>query len=68
MGKFFNKKTAEANYGIITLDGEKQAIGAPFWDDPYKPAKSANKKFLDIAMKELEKDANIFMIDEIGDR
>ena len=28
----------------------------------------ANKEFIDVAMAELEKDVDIFLIDEIGDR
>ena len=60
----------------MTLDGQFQAKGFSYWKDvrpfgtsslKYK-AEKEYKEFEEIALQELNKDADIFLIDEIGER
>ena len=62
----FFKTPAEESYGLMTLDGKKQATGFPYWKDPYAQQETANKDITKLALDELKKDAHIYLIDEIG--
>ena len=52
----------------MTLDGKKSAKGFPIWKDPYKSVDEINKEFTELALEELNKEADIYFIDEIGIR
>ena len=67
---YFNEEAGGArdNFGIFTLDGEKQAKAFPFWEHPYKAQEAMNKEYVDIAMETLNKKLPLYFIDEIGDR
>ena len=50
----------------MTLDGKSQSKGAPFWSQ--SSSLKEVKEFKDILMSQLEKKADIYLMDEIGDR
>lgn len=51
----------------MTLDGKNQALGGEYWENPYEGFKKEFKDFEKVALDELNKDADIYLIDEIGE-
>ena len=66
--EFFKEGAYEDNYGIMTIDGERQGKAFPYWKEPLEKNEERNKEFMEIAMAELDKKADVFFIDELGDR
>lgn len=50
------------------MDGKSKSKGVPFWLKNADMNSKENKEFRDIAVAELEKKVDIYLIDEIGDR
>ncbi len=61
---FFKK---EYEFGIMTLDGEKQARGPAYWVNPYEGYSEKHDLFEKICVDEMLKDADMYLVDEIGE-
>ncbi len=60
-------KDQKYEFGIMTLDGKQQARGHPYWINPYEGFSEDHVNFEKIAVDEMLKDVDMYLVDEIGE-